>query len=73
MSKQDQKGYVLTLKEYIKGLENLISHLASKTGNTLPDTHPYMMKLQEVKNQLQRKEWMQETEDAFAEINAECN
>ena len=28
--------------------------------------------VEEVKNHLQRKEWMQETVDAFAEINAEC-
>tara|TARA_R110001592_G_scaffold124751_1_gene333885 strand:+ start:272 stop:469 length:198 start_codon:yes stop_codon:yes gene_type:complete len=28
--------------------------------------------VEKLKNQLQRKEWMQETVDAFAEINAEC-
>jgi|TARA_R110000744_G_scaffold68352_1_gene139051 galactose-1-phosphate uridylyltransferase len=48
MIKQDQKGYVLTSEEQIKGLENLISHLETKTGNTLPNTHPYKMKLKEL-------------------------
>jgi len=30
------------------------------------------MQVKELKNKLQRKEWIQETVDAFAEINAEC-
>ena len=47
MSKQDQEGYVLTIEEQIKGLENLISHLETKTGKELPCTHPYKMSLLE--------------------------
>jgi hypothetical protein len=45
MSKQDQKGYVLTIEEQIKGLEHLIAHLILKTGNTLPMEHPYMKQM----------------------------
>jgi hypothetical protein len=45
MVKQDHKGYVLSIKEQIKGLEHLIAHLILKTGNKLSMEHPYMKQM----------------------------
>tara|TARA_R110000824_G_scaffold191697_1_gene373457 strand:+ start:734 stop:889 length:156 start_codon:yes stop_codon:yes gene_type:complete len=51
MVKQDQKGYVLTIAEQIKGLEHLIAHLILKTGNKLSMEHPYMKQMVKLRKQ----------------------
>jgi len=58
--------------EKITQLEIEIMELKNHLSNARELIATLKEEVEEVKNHLQRKEWMQETVDAFADINAEC-
>ena len=55
-----------------KLLKSDLAILTKKAKPLVYDIKDYTKDVEELKNKIQRQEWMQETVDAFADINAEC-